>query len=79
MLETASPTPHRIRWYVYAGGFGSPLSERIPKTASMRGTWAGYDATCSCGWDSRSGGALRREIERQIADHRDDVASPLSR
>ena len=59
---------HRIRWWVYAGG------ERIPREATMRGQW-GYDATCSCGWDSRTGGAVRSCIEREVHDHKWDVAN----
>jgi hypothetical protein len=62
---------HRIRWYVYAGG------ERIPRTSSMRGSW-GYDATCSCGWDSRTGGAVESYVRRQVADHKWDAAHPLT-
>jgi hypothetical protein len=56
-------TTHRISWFVYAG------RERIRHTAMMRGTW-GYDATCSCGWDSRTGGALRRYVADLVADHK---------
>lgn len=56
-------TKHAIRWWVYAG------TERIPRTATMRGQWA-YDATCSCGWDSRTGGAVRSYVERAVADHK---------
>lgn len=54
---------HRITWYVWAG------SEKIRRTAKMRGTW-GYDATCSCGWESRTGGALRRYVEDLIWMHK---------
>lgn len=54
---------HSIRWWVYAG------SERIPRTGIMRGQWA-YDATCSCGWDSRTGGAVRCYIEREVWHHK---------
>lgn len=54
---------HRIRWYVWAGGV------RIPRTASMRGLW-GYDVTCSCGWETRTGGAVRRYIEDQVWIHK---------
>ena len=60
--------PHRIRWYVYAG------SELIPHTASMRGQW-GYEAVCSCGWRSMTGGAVRSYIQREIQDHKWNVAS----
>lgn len=54
---------HVIKWFVYAGG------ERIPHTSKMRGTW-GYDATCSCGWDSRTGGGLRRWVADLVATHK---------
>lgn len=57
---------HRIRWYVYAGG------ERIPRTASMRGRWD-FDATCSCGWDSKTGGALERYVRDAVAAHKRDA------
>jgi hypothetical protein len=55
---------HRIRWYVYAG------RERIRHTATMRGQWA-YDAECiDCGWDTRTGGAIRSYIENRIWEHK---------
>jgi len=57
---------HRATWWVYAG------RERIRRTAQMRGRW-GYDVTCSCGWDSRTGGALRRAVEDMLFDHRLDA------
>lgn len=58
---------HRVQWFVYAGG------ERIPRQASMRGTW-GYDAVCECGWDSRTGGGVRSYVEELIREHRRDAA-----
>jgi hypothetical protein len=37
----------------------------------MRGTWpGGYDVVCSCGWESRTGGAIRRAVEDELFDHR---------
>lgn len=54
---------HRIKWWVYAGG------ERIRHTSTMRGTW-GYDATCSCGWDTRTGGAVRRYVQDEVDTHK---------
>jgi hypothetical protein len=54
---------HRISWWVYAG------SERIPRTARMRGTW-GYDVTCSCGWETRTGGAVKRYISDEVYFHK---------
>lgn len=54
---------HRIQWWVYAG------RERIRHTAKMRGQW-GYDATCSCGWDSKTGGGVRRWVEEKVWNHK---------
>ena len=54
---------HRISWWVWAG------DGKIRRAATMRGTW-GYDATCSCGWETRTGGALERYIRDQIWAHK---------
>jgi hypothetical protein len=60
---TTATAKHRISWWVYAG------SEKIRHTARMRGTW-GYDVTCSCGWETRTGGAVRRHIKDEIYLHK---------
>jgi hypothetical protein len=60
--------PHKIRWWVVIEG------ERIPRTAAMRGSW-GYDATCSCGWQTRTGGAVRSYIAAEVATHRLEVSA----
>ena len=65
-MSNHTPQAHRIQWLVKAG------DELIPHTSSMRGTWA-FEARCSCGWESRTGGAVRGEIKRQIADHKLDA------
>lgn len=57
---------HRATWWVYAG------RERIRRTARMRGTW-GYDVTCSCGWDSSTGGGTRNYVQDKLDDHRWDA------
>lgn len=54
---------HKIRWFVYAG------NELIPFQSSMRGQW-GYEAKCSCGWQTRTGGALRRYVRSLTEDHK---------
>jgi hypothetical protein len=59
-------TDHRVSWFVWAG------DETIPHTAGMRGTW-GYDAKCSCGWESGTGGAVRRFVQRAVDEHKWDV------
>lgn len=67
-----SATAHRIRWWVYAG------DERIPYEASMRGQW-GFDATCSCGWDSRTGGAIRPRVREYVQEHKWGAAFEAAR
>lgn len=57
---------HRARWFVYAG------DEKIPHVSTMRGLW-GYDAECSCGWKTRTGGAIKRAVEDELFLHRFDA------
>ena len=61
---------HRISWFVWADG------EKIPHTSGMRGTW-GHDARCSCGWETRTGGAVKSYVQRLVDDHKFDVAHGL--
>lgn len=56
-------TEHKIKWFVYAGG------EKIPRKASMRGQW-GYDVECSCGWQTRTGGAVKRYVAEEVYWHK---------
>jgi hypothetical protein len=64
MLTAETKAAHRARWFVYAG------SEKIPYQSTMRGHWPGYDVECSCGWESRTGGATRTSVEDMLFDHR---------
>jgi hypothetical protein len=63
-------TTHKIRWFVLVD---PAADEWVPRTSSMRGFWPGYDAECSCGWKSRTGGAIRAEVKRMIDQHRWDA------
>ena len=54
----------KIKWFAVWGG------QRFPREKSMRGM--GWDATCSCGWDSKTGGALESSVKRDIANHKLD-------
>lgn len=63
---------HRATWWVYPEPGNTDPATRIRHSAQMRGTW-GYDVTCSCGWDSRIGGGLRRAAAEALEDHRADV------
>jgi hypothetical protein len=58
---------HRITWWVW--GWGPQGSYKIRHNARMRGTW-GWDAECSCGWQSRTGGATRRSVEQYVWNHK---------
>jgi hypothetical protein len=40
----------------------------------MRDTYfPGWDAACSCGWETRTGGAIANRIRDDIAEHKWDV------
>jgi hypothetical protein len=66
---------HRIKWFVYAVSWDRSRVERLPHVASMRGSWDGWDAECSCGWASRTGGAIKARVSEAVADHKWDVAN----
>ena len=33
-----------------------------------------YDAVCSCGWDSKTGGAVRSFVQARVNEHKWSVA-----
>jgi hypothetical protein len=62
MIRTTNKN-HKIKWFAYAG------DKRIPRASTMRGAW-GYDAQCSCGWDSRTGGGVLRHVRELVYIHK---------
>jgi hypothetical protein len=65
---------HTVRWFVYTGGTNPDgTAERIPRTSSMRGSWPGYEAECSCGWKSRTGGGVESWVRELVSEHKIDV------
>lgn len=54
---------HKIRWFVRLG------EEMVPRTSGMRGQW-GYDVKCSCGWETKTGGAVKSYIDREVWAHK---------
>ncbi len=52
-----------IKWFVWSGDV------KMPYESSMRGQW-GWDATCSCGWETRTGGAVRSWVLQAVQDHK---------
>ena len=63
---------HRITWYVWSCGV------KLRHAATMRGHWPGWDATCECGWESRTGGATKESVRRDVWDHKFGVHCALT-
>lgn len=55
---------HRIRWYARLDG------DWIPRNRHMQGGLWGWDAKCSCGWQTRTGGAIQERIRDEVAMHK---------
>lgn len=70
LISKGTLSEHRVRWFVYTGAVENGKRERIPWQSTMRGFWPGYDVVCSCGWESRTGGATRTSVEDALLDHR---------
>lgn len=69
---------HRIKWFVYAGGGGYDLV-KMPKTANMpRSGWFAWDAECECGWESKTGGAVKGYVEGQVRDHKWEATGDIN-
>lgn len=56
---------HRATWFVYSGPYGE--KERLQSGRRYYGM--GYDVTCSCGWESRTGGAIKPSVKEDHAAH----------
>ena len=54
----------KIKWWVVLES-----GERIRHSNTMRGRWD-FEATCACGWDSKTGGALRNSVKRDVENHK---------
>jgi hypothetical protein len=63
MKLVARDTKVTIKWFVYAG------EEKIAHNSTMRGTW-GYDAECSCGWKTTTGGAIKSCVSEEVKWHK---------
>lgn len=65
---------HRISWWAYAWGYDGNV-ERLPRQPYMKARegWRAWEATCSCGWQTRTGGALASWIQKEIRWHKWEV------
>jgi hypothetical protein len=52
----------QIKWFVYSG------SEKMPYTGGIG--FRAWDASCSCGWQSSTGGAIRASVLREVNEHK---------
>lgn len=67
-------TGHRIRWFARVQLVEGDRLGWLPRTEHMAGRDWGWDVRCSCGWETRTGGAIQQRIRDAIADHRSEVA-----
>ena len=66
-LPASSPAPaatHSIRWWAYIDGV------RSRRTSSMKDGEYRWDATCSCGWDSDTGGDTMGNVDKLVQEHK---------
>jgi hypothetical protein len=61
-------TKASIKWWAVYWEDGKMM--RIRRRSGQIGF--GWDATCSCGWDSRTGGAVRRSVQESVLSHKID-------
>jgi hypothetical protein len=74
MTNTQTETQtHRARWYGVAYDREARQSYRTPRTSHMNDADWGWDAVCSCGYDTRTGGAIAVRVREMLAEHRWDV------
>lgn len=68
---------HRISWKWTLGGVHADGVWRTgPWGRSVKDT--GFDATCSCGWESRTGGAMYASVQRAIAEHFESIVLDIA-
>lgn len=73
---TTEQTTHSIQWF----GRIEPCPEfpegLVPRTSMMQGRDWGWDVRCSCGWESRTGGAIQARLREMVAFHRYEIRNP---
>ena len=65
IIRPETKAAHRMTWYGWQDGQRHRSSVRV--------IWPGYDAECSCGKGSHTGGAIKARIVDWIFDHRLDA------
>lgn len=63
-------TKHTISWWAISyDADGRSIRYRRPR--GLVGHKA-FEASCSCGWETRTGGAIESYIKTRVKDHRDE-------
>lgn len=65
LAEAAAVVTHKISFWATPGD-----GSRIRRNSSMPNSGWGWDATCSCGWDSKTGGAIMARVDEAVAAHK---------
>ena len=66
---------HKIKWWAVGTSMsGERYRIRRQASMSMASNNFGWEATCSCGWETHTGGAVPSYIRDAINNHKFDVA-----
>lgn len=66
LISKETKRAHRATWFVYGG----PHGEKIRPARGRKYHRMGWDVTCSCNWESRTGGAAKGSVAALLQDHR---------
>jgi hypothetical protein len=70
VTAVTATTTHRVRWYARHPGHPQDWT---PRTRNMVGGGWAWDVECTCGWASRTGGALQGYLRTVVEDHKWEV------
>lgn len=62
--EPVASAKHSTRWWAYVEG------QRSRRTSAMADSAYLWDATCSCGWDSDTGGDTMGNVDKLVLEHK---------
>lgn len=74
LLSPETMKAHSVRWFAYSGPYG----EKEPLRKGQKLIGIGYDVTCKCGWESKTGGAIKASVQRDLLAHRLDEQAKAS-
>lgn len=72
-------TIHRTYWYcIIRNDAGQDVPVRRARWATPAKGFHRFEAECSCGWKTRTGGAIPAYISRVISEHRASANAHLA-